>query len=101
MQQVIGVYSLQRALGKTVAGADNLGLIEDNLFYKQVDDMHIMMLHRKAEWPQQKIFLLGNSLGSFLCKRYFQMYGNTIDGLILSATNGKKDPLMGMDILLA
>ena len=102
VQQGIAVYAHdQRAHGKAVAGADDLGLGEDNWFYKQVDDIHLMMQHHRTAWPQQKIFLLGHSMGSFLCQRYFQMHGNTIDGLILSATNGKKDPLMGMGILLA
>ena len=40
-------------------------------------------------------------MGSFICQRYFQVHGKEIDGLILSATNGRQDPLMGFGILLA
>ena len=102
VQQGIAVYAHDhRAHGKTVASINDLGIAEDNWFYKQVDDMQVMMQHHKTSWPNQKIFLLGHSMGSFLCQRYFQMHGNTIDGLILSASNGKKDALMGTGILVA
>jgi alpha-beta hydrolase superfamily lysophospholipase len=102
VQQGIAVYAHdQRAHGKTIATIDDAGLAEDNWFYKQVDDVHIMMQYLKGLYPQQKIFLLGHSMGSFLCQRYFQLYDNEIDGLILSGTNGKKDPLMGFGISLA
>jgi len=91
----------ERAHGKAVASISNLGVAEENWFYKQVDDMRIIMQYHKTNWPQQKLFLLGHSMGSFICQRFFQLHGNNIDGLILSATNGKKDPLMDMGISLA
>lgn len=101
-QQGIAVYAHdQRAHGKAVANATTLGLAEKDWFNKQVDDLNVMMLHLKNTRPQQKIFLLGHSMGSFLCQRFFQLHGNNIDGLILSATNGKKDPLIGAGIFVA
>lgn len=102
VQQGIAVYAHdQRAHGKAVADLAGAGLGEDNWFYKQVDDIKIIIQYHRTTCPQQKVFLLGHSMGSFLCQRFFQMHGNLIDGLILSATNGKKDPLMGMGISLA
>ncbi|MDB5276662.1 MAG: hydrolase, alpha/beta fold family [Ferruginibacter sp.] len=102
VQQGIAVYAHdQRAHGKAVAGSNALGLGEKEWFNKQVDDLHLLMLHLKKIWPERKLFLLGHSMGSFLCQRFFQLHGNSIDGLILSATNGKKDPLMGAGILIA
>lgn len=102
VQHKIAVYAHdQRAHGNSVATISDLGLRADNWFYKQVDDISIIMQHHKTNWPQQKIFLLGHSMGSFISQRFFQLHGNTIDGLILSATNGKKDPLMSMGISLA
>lgn len=102
VQQGVAVYAHdQRAHGKSVATISNLGIAEDNWFYKQVDDIRIIMEHHKTVWPQQKIFLLGHSMGSFIAQRFFQQYGNIIDGLILSATNGKNDPLIGIGTTLA
>ena len=99
--QGIAVYAHdQRAHGKAVVKIEEQGLGEHNWFYKQVDDIHIMMQYLKVTYSHQKIFLLGHSMGSFLCQRYFQLYGNEIDGLILSASNGKKDPLMSFGIAL-
>jgi alpha-beta hydrolase superfamily lysophospholipase len=40
-------------------------------------------------------------MGSFLCQRFHQLYGNHINGLILSATNGIQDPLMNAGIAIA
>lgn len=102
VQQGVALFAHdQRAHGKAVANIADAGLAEDNWFYKQVDDIRLMMQYHKATWPQQKIFLLGHSMGSFLCQRYFQMHGNEIDGLILSASNGKKDPLINFGVSLA
>jgi alpha-beta hydrolase superfamily lysophospholipase len=101
-QQGIAVYAHdQRAHGKATAKLNDQGLGEDNWFYKQVDDIHVMMQYLKKTYPQQKIFLLGHSMGSFLCQRYFQLYGNEIDGVLLSASNGKRDPMMGLGIGVA
>lgn len=102
LQHGIAVYAHDhRAHGKAVAVPYDAGIAEENWFYKQVDDIHIMMQHLKTAYPQQKIFLLGHSMGSFICQRFFQLHGNEIDGLILSATSGKKDPLMGFGITIA
>jgi len=101
-QQGIAVYAHDhRGHGNAVATINDLGITEENWFYKQVNDMHAMMQYLKKTFPQQKIFLLGHSMGSFLCQRFFQLHGNEIDGLILSATNGKKDPLLGFGISVA
>jgi alpha-beta hydrolase superfamily lysophospholipase len=102
VQQGIAVYAHdQRAHGKAVTNLHAIGLGEKDWFNKQVDDMHILMVHLKNNWPKHKVFLLGHSMGSFLCQRFFQLHGNSIDGLILSATNGKKDPLLGAGIFMA
>lgn len=102
VQQGIAVYAHDhRAHGKAVKDENNLGIAGLNWFYKQVDDIHLIMLYLKKKYPKQKIFLLGHSMGSFICQRYFQIHGKEIDGLILSATNGRQDPLMGFGILLA
>ena len=102
VQQGFAVYAHDhRAHGKAVASTDLQGIAEKDWFYKKVEDIHLMMLHLRTEYPNQKIFLMGHSMGSFLCQRFFQIHGTDIDGLILSATNGKNDPLMGFGIAVA
>ena len=102
VQHGIAVYVHDhRAHGNAVKTEIDLGLPGSNWFYKQVDDIHLAIGYLKKQYPAKKIFLLGHSMGSFICQRYFQMHGNEIGGLILSATNGKQDPLMGFGIILA
>lgn len=102
VQKAIAVYAHDhRAHGKAVIGDDDLGITGHDWFNKQVDDTHLLVQHLRKQYPQQKIFLLGHSMGSFINQRFFQRYGNEIDGLILSASNGKKDPLMDMGIAVA
>ncbi|MEO7310907.1 MAG: alpha/beta fold hydrolase [Chitinophagaceae bacterium] len=102
VEQGIAVYAHdERAHGKAVPTIGEQGIAEPDWFYKQVDDLHLMMQYLHGAYPQQKVFLLGHSMGSFICQRFFQMHGKDIDGIILSATNGKTDPLMGFGIALA
>lgn len=91
----------QRGHGRAVKSSRNLGIVTKNWFNLQLADMHLLVRALREKHPAKKIFLLGHSMGSFLSQRYFQLHGGELDGLILSATNGKKDPLIGTGILLA
>lgn len=91
----------ERAHGRAVPGIAEQGISEPDWFNKQVADIQLAVKHLRQEYPYKKIFLLGHSMGSFICQRYFQLHGKNIDGLILSATNGRQDPLMGAGIALA
>ena len=91
----------QRGHANAVSDISELGIVEHNWFYKQVTDISLVVQHLRKQYPGKKIFLLGHSMGSFICQRFFQMHGNEIDGLILSATNGKNDPLLGTGIAVA
>ncbi len=91
----------QRGHGKAVANINEQGIVKAHWFYQQVEDIQTAIEHLKKIHPGKKIFLAGHSMGSFICQRYFQLHGNSIDGLILSATNGKQDPLMPAGIGIA
>lgn len=91
----------QRGHGNAVNNTAALGITPPNWFNQQVNDIDVLVNHLRNTLPNTKIFLLGHSMGSFLSQRYFQLYGRHIDGLILSASNGKKDPLMGLGIMIA
>ena len=98
----IGLYAHdQRGHGRAVPSTDDLGRTPENWFYKQVDDLKFVLQFLQQTHPGKKIFLLGHSMGSFIAQRYFQLYGNEINGLILSASNGQQDPLMPLGIGIA
>ena len=91
----------QRGHGKAVAAVTDQGMVEDDWFNKQVEDISLLIAFLRNKYPGKKIFLAGHSMGSFICQRYFQIHGKDIDGLILSASNGKSDPLMNAGIAIA
>lgn len=91
----------QRGHGKAVAAVTDQGMVEDDWFNKQVEDICLLIPFLRNKYPGKKIFLAGHSMGSFICQRYFQIHGKDIDGLILSASNGKSDPLMNAGIAIA
>ncbi len=98
----ITVYAFdERAHGDAVDKLEEQGISDPGWFYQQITDIKVAVLDLKEKHPGKKIFLLGHSMGSFIGQRYFQLHGDTLDGLILSATNGKPDPLMGAGITLA
>ncbi len=102
VQENIAVYAYDQAgHGKAVAGLQDQGIVTDDWFNKQVADINLLVAHLRTLHPLKKIFLLGHSMGSFLSQRYFQLHGQHINGLILSASNGKQDPLMPAGISLA
>jgi alpha-beta hydrolase superfamily lysophospholipase len=99
LKENIAVYAHdQRGHGQAVISPAQQGLVKDNWFNEQVEDLQMILQHLRQLHPNKKIILLGHSMGSFISQRFFQLYGSQIDGLILSATNGKKDPLLGFGI---
>jgi alpha-beta hydrolase superfamily lysophospholipase len=96
------VYAFdERAHGDAVNNLEEQGISKPGWFYQQISDVGVAVEDLKKKHPGKKIFLLGHSMGSFIAQRYFQLHGDTLSGLILSATNGKQDPLMGAGIALA
>ncbi len=52
-----------------------------------VADLHHVVQHAHAQFPGLPVNLLGHSMGSFIAQSYAQKHGDTLDALILSATN--------------
>ncbi|EOR26103.1 MULTISPECIES: alpha/beta hydrolase [Clostridium] len=76
--------------GKSVKNLDKLGFInKENRFYSMLDDIRMLNEIIKKENKELPVILFGHSMGSFLSQRYIQIYGDTIDGVILSGSNGK------------
>lgn len=79
-----------RGHGKTSENKEKLGFVGDSDgFFLMISDMKELNDIIREENKDLKIILFGHSMGSFLSQRYMQLYGDTIDGLILSGSNGK------------
>lgn len=79
-----------RGYYRTAGSVEKLGKWKAGWWRKIVQDLHELTLIIKKEYPNKPIFLLGHSMGSFLAQDYAQEYGNELNGLILSGTNGRK-----------
>lgn len=79
-----------RGHGLTAKTIDNVGYLADSDgFTYLVEDINTLTNIIKEENEDLPIFLFGHSMGSFASQRYIMEYGNNIDGLILSGSNGK------------
>ena len=92
----------QRGHGKTAGSVENLGYMsDDDNFVALVEDLHETNKMVKEKYPNMKIFLLGHSMGSFVSQRYIQLYGDTIDGVVLSGSALNKGLLFSVGYKLA
>lgn len=91
-----------RGHGATAGSKGNLGYIADaDGFNWMVKDMKQLTEIIKDENPGLPIILVGHSMGSFLSQRYVEIYGDNIDCLILSGTNGKPNSITKLGILIS
>ena len=65
-----------------------------------VNDMKTLQDEMVKEYPYVPVFLLGHSMGSFLARKYITLYGDTLNGCILSGTSGPNSAV-GFGKLLA
>ncbi|SET59290.1 Lysophospholipase, alpha-beta hydrolase superfamily [Natronincola peptidivorans] len=80
-----------RGHGKTAKDPKELGYFADRDGWERViNDLHEITEKIKQEYPQGKIILFGHSMGSFLARRYVQLFPKAVDALILSGTGYSK-----------
>lgn len=88
--------------GKSLLKGESLGYISDSDgFNDMVDEMKTLNDIIREDNKGIKIFIISHSMGSFLAQRYVEIYGDTINGLILSGTNGKPPVTLNMGISLS
>ncbi len=88
--------------GNSLLEGENLGYISDeDGFIDMLDEMKLLTDIIKEEHKDLKLFIFAHSMGSFLAQRYIEIYGDRIEGLILSGTNGKPPVLINIGIFLS
>lgn len=86
--------------GKSVASDDELGYFGENGVEALVDDMKKLTDIAKKEYPNVPYILFGHSMGSFLARKYTEVYGSELDAAIYCGTSGT-NPAAGMGIMMA
>ena len=73
--------------GSSIASEDGRGYFEEYNGNKVlIEDMHTLVRIIKSEHSDIPYFILGHSMGSFLTRQFITLYGNEIDGVIISGT---------------
>ncbi|GAV26069.1 alpha/beta hydrolase [Carboxydothermus islandicus] len=90
-----------RGHGKTAKSIEEIGYLGPDGFNRMVQDMKELIGFVKNENPELPIILFGHSMGSFLAQRYITLYGETLDGVILSGTSCAPGPIVNLGIFLA
>lgn len=98
-----GVYANDhRGHGRTAGTIDEIGYFADDLGWeKVVADMQQVTEYIKSKWGDIPIFLFGHSMGSILARNYIMLYGNNIEGVILSGINSNPGILGDIGRVLA
>ena len=88
--------------GKTAAKKEDLGYCAKKDGHKiVVKDMHKLHEIISKEYPGIPYFLLGHSMGSFLCREYIETFGDTLSGAIVMGTGAQPSALLAVAKTLA
>lgn len=78
-----------RGHGHTETRNEDLGYFADDDGYETiVQDMNSLTDIIQLEYPDTPIILFGHSMGSFLSRRYIQLFGKRLQGVVFSGTGG-------------
>lgn len=73
--------------GSSIVNEENRGYFDEDDGNKVlIEDMHKLFSIIKSENADKPYFILGHSMGSFLTRQFITIYGNEIDGAIISGT---------------
>ncbi len=81
----------QRGHGKTAGSLELCGYMDDvDNFECLVLDLFEVVKNVKKEYLKKDIIIFGHSMGSFVLQRFMQLYGNYIQGAMLSGSSYNK-----------
>ena len=88
--------------GKTVSNREEFGYFGSKEGMTHVvKDIRRVTVYSKKKYPDQKLILLGHSMGSFLARKYLSVYKDGPDGFILMGTGAPPEALVSAGSLLA
>lgn len=91
-----------RGHGYTAKRTEDRGYFTDeDGFERVVEDLYLITQQIQKEYPNIPVVLFGHSMGSFLARRYAQLYGGVLQGMILSGTGDNAVPLLKIGKVLA
>ena len=92
----------QRGHKDTILSKQDYGYMgENNNFEIMVTDLSEICDVIKEEHPELPIILFGHSMGSFVSQRFAQLYGNKINGLIITGSSQNSNLLLSVGLLIA
>lgn len=80
------VISDNRGHGKSISENHPSGFIKEK--DELVDDQFVINKYIRMYYKDKKVYMLGHSMGSLICRNYLQKYDDTIDKLVLTGTVG-------------
>ncbi|ABW17653.1 alpha/beta hydrolase [Alkaliphilus oremlandii] len=84
-----------RGHGRTAKIREDLGYFSDEHGWNRIlQDLNEINKKIRIEYPHSKIILFGHSMGSFLSRRYVQLFPHAVDGLVISGT-GYRNGILG------
>lgn len=87
--------------GKSVDSPKDYGYFGKEDGWKHfVEDVEQLRTIVKAEYPDIPYFIMGHSMGSFVCRSWLRMFGKGVDGAIIMGTAGA-NPAVGVGKTLA
>jgi alpha-beta hydrolase superfamily lysophospholipase len=85
-----------RGHGLSVSEDEEQGFVHTNDgFMKLVEETHMVTEFIKKNEKNKKIFILGHSMGSFVTRKYIQIYDKDVVGVIISGT-GDSQGILGV-----
>ena len=91
-----------RGHGATLQAPEDTGFFATkNGWPLVVNDLFLLNQRIKKEHPDQPIILLGHSMGTFIAQQYIAEHGDTLAGVILSATIDNAGFLRHIGLLVA
>ncbi len=72
-----------------------VGIAGPNGWKGVIEDQHELVGIARAAVPGVPVVLFAHSMGSFMAQRYIQVYGDEIDGVVLSGSAGDMGDLAG------
>ncbi len=92
----------QRGHGETLTTQEDMGYMSDiDNFEAMIGDLLSIVNYAKQLFTKLPIYIIGHSMGSFILQRYIQLYGNSINGAILSGSALNKGLLIDVGYFLA